>query len=342
MIDQPGNMTRTPGFAEQEVMLDALSDVLRVARLKGGVFLHAEFTAPWCIASQVEPGMCAPFIGAVSHIILYHYVLEGELVIQTAGPGSASMKIGAGEIVMLPHNDLHLMGSEINRSPVDTGEIIQPPDSGGLYSIRHGGGGKPARMVCGFLGCDGAESNPVLSTLPSVLTLNIDEGGGAEWIRSTFQFAADEVTRGRPGSEAVLSKLSEMLFVEAVRRYSESLPEGQTGWLAGLRDPFVARALGLFHGDIARPWTIDDLAREVGLSRSALADRFGGLLGMAPIQYLAQWRMQVAAQELRNTAASLAQVAAMVGYESEAAFSRAFKKAFGSPPASWRRSPLAA
>jgi len=318
--------------------MDALSDVLRVARLKGGVFLHAEFTAPWCIAAQMAPQLCSPYMGPVEHLIPYHYVVEGEIVIRTEDDPSEVHRLGPGEVVLVPHNDVHFMGSEIMRVPVPAGDVIQPRDASGLFSIAHGGGGTPARVVCGFLGCDGAKDNPVLSTLPSLLVLDVDEGGGAEWIRSTFQFAADEVAAGRPGSEAVLSKLSELLFVEAVRRYAETLPEGQNGWLAGLRDPYVAKVLSLFHADVARGWTIDQLAREVGLSRSALADRFGKLLGMAPIHYLAHWRMQVASQELRNTSASLAQIAAMVGYDSEAAFSRAFKKAFGAAPASWRKS----
>jgi AraC-like DNA-binding protein len=193
-------------------------------------------------------------------------------------------------------------------------------------------------LTAGYLGHDSAEENPVISTLPPLLKLDAEQGGAAEWIRSTFQFAAEEVAAGRPGSETVLAKLSELLFVEAVRRYAQALPQGQTGWLAGLRDPYVARALALLHHNIARPWNVDDLSREVGLSRSALADRFTGLIGMPPMHYIASWRMQVATQKLRNTSASVAQVADSVGYGSEAAFSRAFKKAFGTGPAAWRRS----
>jgi transcriptional regulator GlxA family with amidase domain len=179
--------------------------------------------------------------------------------------------------------------------------------------------------------------NPLISTLPRVLHLNVAQAGAAEWIRSTFQYAADELTAGRPGSATVLAKLSELLFVEAVRRYVDALPPERTGWLAGLRDPHVARALALFHGNVARPWTVDDVGREVGLSRSALADRFTRLIGHAPMHYLTNWRMQVAAHDLRNTRVSLAQVAESVGYDSEAAFSRAFKKVFGTAPATWRR-----
>jgi AraC-like DNA-binding protein len=318
--------------------MDALSDVLRVAHLTGGVFLHAEFFAPWCMAARVAPEHCAPVLGRASHLILYHYVVEGDFKIRVEGQVGESLTIGAGEIVLLPRNDLHLIGSDLSLPPVAGSDIIHPPKDGGLFSIHHGGAGARTRLICGFLGCASAEGNPVISTLPPLLKLNVEQGGAAEWIRSTFQYAAEQISAGRPGSETVLAKLSELLFVEAVRRYAETLPEGQTGWLAGLRDTHVARALALIHRDIARPWTVDELGREVGLSRSALADRFMRLIGVPPMHYLASWRMQVATEKLRNTSASLAQIAEIVGYDSEAAFSRAFKKAFGAAPATWRRS----
>ena len=317
--------------------MDALSDVLRVAHLTGGVFLHAEFSAPWCIAARVAPEHCAPALGPASHLMIFHYVVGGELHIRVDGEDGEGIKIGAGELVLLPRNDLHLMGSDLNLPPVAGSDIIQPPQDGGLFSIHHGGTGSRTRMVCGFLGCASAEGNPVIATLPALLKLNVEEAGAAEWIRSTFQYAAEQVSAGRPGSETVLAKLSELLFVETVRRYAETLPDSQTGWLAGLRDPFVARALALLHRDVTRPWTLDDLGREVGLSRSALADRFTRLIGMPPMQYLASWRMQVASQKLRDTRASLAQIAENIGYDSEASFSRAFKKVFGAAPATWRR-----
>jgi AraC-like DNA-binding protein len=317
--------------------MDALSDVLRVARLTGGVFLHAEFFAPWCMAARLAPEHCAPVLAPASHMIPYHYVVEGVLHLRLEGEDGESLVLGPGEVVLLPRNDMHLMGSDLSLPPVVGSDIIRPPKDGGLFSIHHGGAGARTRMVCGFLGCDRVDGNPVLSTLPPLLKLDVEQGGAAEWIRSTFQYAAEEVAAGRPGSETVLAKLSELLFVEAVRRYAEALPQGQTGWLAGLRDPYVARALALLHRDIARLWDMDNLGREVGLSRSALADRFIRLIGVPPIHYLASWRMQVATQKLRDTSASLAQVAEMVGYNSEAAFSRAFKKAVGTAPATWRR-----
>jgi AraC-like DNA-binding protein len=317
--------------------MDALSDVLRVARLTGGVFMDAQFSAPWCITTSVALEQCADVLGPVSHVILYHYVIEGGFNIRVGGEDGEGLTIGAGEVVLLPRNDLHLMGSDLRLPPVAGTDIVRPPEDGGLYSIRHGGGGGRTRMVCGFLGCASAKGNPVLSTLPPLLKLSFEPGGATEWIRSTFQYAAEAITAGHPGSDTVLAKLSELLFVEAIRRYAETLPDGQTGWLAGLREPHVGQALALLHRDLDRRWTVDDLGREVGLSRSALGERFSRLIGMPPMQYLAGWRMQVASQKLRDTSASLAQVAETVGYDSEAAFSRAFKKAFGAAPATWRR-----
>ncbi len=317
--------------------MDALSGVLRVANLTGGVFLHAEFFAPWCIASQLTPEDCAPLLAPASHLILYHYVVEGEVHVRIEDNVAETLIIGPGEVVLLARNNRHLLGSDLSLPPVDSHAVIQAPEDGGLFTIRHGGNGSRTRLICGFLGCEGGACNPVIATLPAALRLHVEEGGAAEWVRSTFQYAADEVAAGRPGSETVLAKLSELLFVEAVRRYAENLPEGQIGWLAGLRDPYVARTLALFHRDIARAWTMDQVSREVGLSRSALADRFIRLIGVAPMHYFTNWRLQVAADELRKTNASLAQIAESIGYESEAAFSRAFKRAFATAPATWRR-----
>lgn len=315
--------------------MDALSEVLKAAQLSGGVFLHAEFTAPWCLKDRMDAESCGPFVRLPTHLIHYHYVAEGSLKYQVEGEAEYELK--AGEVVLFPRNATHLLGSDLTLSPAQGGEIIQSPIDGGLATIEHGGGGDKTRLVCGYLGSEGIVENPVLSALPAAIQLRLEDAGGAEWIRSTFQHAADEVAAGRPGSETVLEKLSELLFVEAVRRYLEELPENESGWLAGLKDPYVSQALALFHRDYARSWTVEDLGREVGLSRSALAERFTRLIGTAPMNYLFHWRMQIAAQQLRSTHAPLVQVAELVGYESEAAFSRAFKKEYGAPPATWRR-----
>jgi AraC-like DNA-binding protein len=315
--------------------MDALSDVLRVVRLKGGVFLHAQFTAPWCILSQLAPSDCGVLLEGAEQLVLYHYVVEGRM---SARPlGGEPVEIGAGEVVIFPHNHEHLMGSDVGLPAVSSRDVVQVSPGGGLWAIRHGGGGERTHIVCGFLGFDRLDGNPLAATLPPVLRFDISQGSAAAWMKSSLEFAADEIAARRAGSETVLAKLSEVLFVETLRRYVESLPEEQTGWLAGLKDPFVSRALSLLHGRVAREWTVDELGREVGLSRSALADRFTRLIGEPPMRYLARWRIQVAAHQLRNSDTPLARIAEQVGYESEAAFNRAFKRSFGVPPATWRR-----
>lgn len=314
--------------------MDALSDALRVVRLKGGVFLHAEFTAPWCLFSQIEPGDLASLMQSTDHLVLYHYVAEGRLQAQI--PGHAPHHFEAGEVVIFPHNDGHLLGSHLDLPPVPSRDVVRA-SPGGLWVIRHGGGGEATRIVCGFLGCDRLDGNPLAASLPRVLRFDTRQGTAAAWMRSTLEFAAAEIAARRAGSETVLAKLSELLFVEAIRRHVEELPQEKSGWLAGLKDPFVSRALALLHARVGEPWTVDDLGREVGLSRSALADRFTRLIGEPPMRYLANWRLQVAAHQLRSSDAPMARIAEQVGYESEAAFSRAFKRSFGTPPAAWRR-----
>ena len=315
--------------------MDALSDVLRVVRLKGGVFLHAEFTAPWCMLSQFAGEDFGRLLEGAEHLVLYHYVVEGHLRAQI--PNREPVEVEAGEVLILPHNDGHLLGSHLDLSSVPSQQVVRVPPDGGLSVIRHGGGGEKARVVCGFLGCGLVHGNPLTNALPSIVRFDARKGSAAAWMKSSLEFAADEIAALRAGSEIVLAKLSELLFVEALRRYVEGLPDGQTGWLAGLKDPFVSRALSLLHGRVTQHWTVDDLGRDVGLSRSALADRFTRLIGEPPMHYLARWRLQLAAHHLRSSDMPLARIAHQVGYESEAAFNRAFKRSFGVPPAKWRK-----
>jgi AraC-like DNA-binding protein len=315
--------------------MDALSDILRVARLSGGVFFNAEFSAPWCIAARMAPEFCTPFLGAADHLIPYHYVVDGEM--QVALPDRRPQRLRSGEVVLFPRNEFHLIGSDVGLPPVSAAAVILAGGNRIVQMVRHGGGGDAVHMVCGFLGCDNDLIIPIVSTLPPFLILKVDETPAADWIRSTFQYAAHEVVDGQTGSTAVLSKLSELLFVEAMQHYVRSIPDGQTGWLAGLRDPGVSRALALMHANIAHPWSVEELAREAGLSRSGLAERFTRVIGVAPMHYLVDWRLQVAGQKLKDSNDSLVRIAEQVGYESEAAFSRAFKKKFGAAPATWRR-----
>ena len=314
--------------------MDALSDVLRVIRLSGGVFLEAEFTAPWCISGKISPEDCKPYLAAPRHVIASHYVASGHMQIQAEG--SEAIEVRTGEIVLLPHNDSHCFGSELNLAPVPAGEVIQPPQDGGLARIVHGGGGEGTQLLCGFLGCD-TPFSPLLAGLPKMLKLDVKTTASGAWIESTFRFAASEIAAGRLGSSTVIAKLSELLFVEAVNQFVASLPAEQRGWLAGLRDPQVGRALASIHARPTEEWTAESLAHEVGMSRSAFAQHFSSLVGQPPMQYLATWRMHLAAQRLREGRNSVAQIAFGIGYDSEAAFSRAFKRQFGTAPGTWRR-----
>ena len=298
--------------------MDALSDVLRVMRLKGGVFLHAEFSHPWCLAVKIAPDSCTPYLGPSAHLVAYHFVLEGAMRVRMQD--GTELQVEAGQSVLFPRNDPHLLGSDLDLAPADGDHVVQPPADGGLARIVLGGAGATTKVVCGFLGAEEVRGNPVVSALPAALRLDVRREIAAEWVRNTFRYAAEEIAAGRLGSEAVMAKLSELLLIEAIRRYAEALPEQETGWLAGLRDPFLSRALARLHADVAAPWTVDELGRKIGLSRSALAERFTRILGMAPMQYLAAWRIQVAAHELLASGKSVARVAQEVGYESEASF----------------------
>jgi AraC-like DNA-binding protein len=304
-------------------------------RLDGGVFLRAEFTAPWCIRSQVAASDCAPLLTDVDRLILYHYVVEGQCAVAVAG--RPPMEIGPGDAVIFPRNDPHVMGSDLSLEPVDSHSILKPSSSGNLAYINHGGGGAMTRIVCGFLGYRRVEGNPLIDALPPVLHLDTRKSSAAAWIQSSFQFAADETAQGRAGTDSVLAKISELLFVEAIQRYIDALPAAEKGWLAGCKDPFVARALAQLHGAVSEIWTLDRLAHEVGLSRSALCNRFTALVGEPPMHYLTRWRIHLAATLLTSNGAKVSAVARQVGYDSDAAFSRAFKKLTGVAPAAWRQ-----
>jgi AraC-like DNA-binding protein len=273
-----------------------------------------------------------------ARIIAFHFVLDGRLLLQV--DGTPPVELRAGTMVLLPRNDRHILASEAGLSPVSGDHLAQSDSADGLARIRYGGGGEKTQIVCGFVGTD-VRQHPLIDALPPVLTLDLNGTPSCDWVARSFRYASEELGSARPGSAAVLAMLSELLFVEAIRQYVAMLPPDRRGWLSGLRDPVVGRALALLHTQIARAWTAEELAREVFLSRSAFAERFTALIGVPPIKYLATWRMQVAAQRLRETQRSIAQIAMDVGYESEAAFTRAFKREFAASPAAWRKQRVA-
>jgi AraC-like DNA-binding protein len=315
--------------------MDALSDLLRTVKLNGALFLEARFTAPWC--AEVHPTYgAAEALAAFNPVVFFHILTEGRCRVRLAA-GGEPIDLAGGDLILMPQGDTHLLGSNLQLAPVDADSLMRPPVLGGMATIDHGGGGDEARFLCGFMSCEKDLCRVLLDALPRLLRVPLGDGPGAMWLTTLARRGTQENTTPGPGSGTMLAKLAELLFVEAMRRYIESLPQQQTGWLAGLRDRYVGRALTLMHEQPAREWTADDLAEQVGLSPSALRQRFSDLLGQPPMQYLTRWRLALAAAMLRSSDRAIAQVAEEFGYESESAFNRAFKREFDMPPAAWRR-----
>lgn len=313
--------------------MDALSDLLRAIRLTGGVFLEAELSAPWCITAQIGAEDCRAAMPEPKRVIAFHYVLDGRLLLQFGA--DRPLEVAAGAMVLLPHNDQHLLASEPGLRPVEGGSLMSAMPGGGLARIRHGGGGEITRVVCGFVGMDTLR-HPLIDALPRSLVLDTRGEPAAAWIETSFRYAAGDIGTWPAGADIVLAKLSELLFVEAVRRHVAGASVGRGNWLAGLRDPVVGHALARMHARIAHPWTTAELAALTHHSRSAFAERFAAVVGMPPMRYLTAWRMQLAARRLIESCAPVARIAEEAGYASESAFTRAFKRAFGASPAAWR------
>lgn len=339
LLNRPANMTVR--LDSSSAPFDPLSDVLQAVRLKGAVFFDVEATAPWAAeappARLVGPGI----MPGVDHVIEYHVVTNGECWARVLNDGCAA-HLRAGDVVAFPQGDAHVMSSDpsLRGPPPDFKEYEpQAPEALPLSLSLDGGGAESTHLVCGFLGCDARPFNPLLDALPRMIHLS---GGGGEWLDRFLRFATLEASQKRAGGASILSKLGELMFIDLVRRYVETLPEEHASWLGGLRDRHVGRALGLLHASPAEDWTIERLAKETGMSRSSLAERFTHFVGRPPMQYLTLWRMQLAAGKLASGDASIGRVAADVGYDSEAAFSRAFKRAVGVSPSIWRDSRTAA
>jgi len=315
--------------------MDVISEVLKIVRLEGALFFNAEFSAPWCI-SEPQSTVKAPYLcPEAGHLIIYHFLTEGRAYAKL--PDGRREELTAGDIVIFPHGDPHVLGNGLPAKPVDSIKTFSKTLADGLKLVRFGGGGEITRFVCGFMACEPRLSEVFLAGLPKILKVHVANEPSGQWLANSIRFSVGEVNGSNAGSGLVLAKLSEVLFVETLRRYINSLPSDQIGWLAGARDPIIGQALALLHKEPADPWTLPNLARHVGLSRSRLAERFRHFLGESPIAYLAQWRLKLGAEILQSTDDSVAEVAAAVGYGSEAAFNRAFKREFDCPPAQFRR-----
>ena len=333
--------------------MDILSDVLRVVRLSGSVFFSAEFSSPWALDSPNPELLASIVLPHAECMVLFHILTEGECFVfcNTHPP----VKMQAGDVIIFPHCEPHTMCSHPGTKPTPINAVFSQSSPDATLQVAFGGGGKKARFICGYLNCD-QRFNPMLGALPTMLVVRcsndyamveaIDQNGArpaqvqqgsGTWLSTTLKFTINEARAARPGNAAVLGRLAELMFLEILRQYMQQLPAGQPGWLAGVNDAQVGKALRLMHANPAHDWTVSELAREAAVSRSALAERFTQLIGESPMRYLARWRVQLAKQMLRDSDSNIAEIATRVGYESEAAFNRAFKRSAGSPPAAWRK-----
>ena len=318
---------------------DTLSEVLKAVRLKGAVFFDVEASAPWVAEALPAKATASAILPDSEHVMEYHVVTGGSCWAAVVGSDARAIRLEAGDVVAFPQGDAHILSSTpgMRGDPgpdpsLVPGEVAQLP----VMLNIDGGGSERTHLVCGFLGCDSRPFNPLIEALPPILHIPSSDTAHSSWLKEFTRFAVMEANQKRMGGSGILSKLGELMFAELVRRYVESLPEESRGWLGGLRDRYIGRALNRMHAEPTRAWTLQELAKEAGLSRSSFAERFTGYVGIPPMQYLQKWRLQIAASRLLEGGAGIAVIAADVGYESEAAFSRAFKRVIGASPADWR------
>jgi AraC-like DNA-binding protein len=332
MTGSPNDFAKSP-FPGGLSAGDALSNVLRSLRLKGGLFLDAQLTAPWSVNSQVVTDVCKPVLHNPSQMIGFHLVTKGRMLISVAG--GPMQEVNEGEVIIIPRNDVHELASQKGLVPVSGMSIVQFNANGGLGWARYGGGGDETRIICGFFGTDGGY-HPLLAALPPSLKISLATAASRGLIETSIEYAAFQSAEGVETDSSVIVRLSELLFTEAVRIHAAAHLEEVSGWLKIFNDPQIGRTLTAVHDNLARSWTVEELASMAAMSRSAFMDRFAEVCGMPPIRYLTHWRLRSAKSLLVETGRSIATIAAAVGYESEAAFSKAFKREFGMPPSTVR------
>ena len=318
--------------------MDALSETLRVVNMVGAIFINARFSAPWCYQSPSAITAAPLLEPGAERVVIFHLITEGKCFVELGD--EPPLRLVAGDAVIFPQGDAHRMSSQPGLAPV-TGARLEVVLARRPRQLAYGGGGPPTRLVCGYLACDSRLARMLLAGLPPIVRVNVRGSNAGVWLEASLRYALAEARSPRPGGAGVLAKLAEVLFIEVLRLYMNQQHEGRTGWLAAIGDRIVGASLNALHQSPAHAWTLDELARTAGTSRSVLAERFQQLMGSSPMQHLAQWRMLLASSLLCRSDAPMSRIAEEVGYQTDTAFSRAFRREFGAPPAAWRREQLA-
>jgi AraC-like DNA-binding protein len=314
--------------------VDALSAALSSVHVTAAIFVDAEFSQPWGFVSP-PAGEIAPIVApGVERLVTYHLIVDGQA--HVAIEDGAELDVAGGDVVIVPHGDAHTIRDGQPSSLGSSADAIGHYWSGQVQNARFGGGGRVTRIVCGFFGCERHAAKLFLAGLPPLMKVGLRGDAEGAWIEASILHLCRQAAARRAGTTALLSRMAEALFIESLRRHMEQLPPEQAGWLAGARDAVVGAALAAMHRRPSHPWTVAELAAQANASRTVLAERFQRFLGEAPLTYLARWRLQLAARRLQTSRDTVLRVAAEVGYESEAAFNRAFKREFDLPPAQYR------
>lgn len=318
--------------------VDLLSNVLGSIRLSGAMFLRGDYSAPWALDSPESQDLSNLLAPEAERLILFHIIRKGRAWVSAK---TARVEAEAGDLVILPHADRHLMGSlPDSPKPIPIADLLPPTPWHGIPVCRFDGGGEETGVVCGYLTCDELIFNSFLKSLPPLMCIRPPSGSAAELFNACVNFALDENKEARMGRVPLSSRVPEMLLIEALRLYS-STTDSTSGWLAAAKDPVLRRALEKVHGDPGKAWTVAELASAAHASATVLTERFNSILGKTPTRYLTELRMQLAADALARTSNKIATIAESIGYGSEEAFSRAFKKHVGLAPASWRTKKMA-
>jgi AraC family transcriptional regulator, alkane utilization regulator len=332
MTGKPAVLSESPEGRD-----DPLSDLLGTMHLSGTLHFRARFREPWSVITPAswELKQVLPF--RTDYVIPFHVIAEGRC--QLRMPEGEPVWVSAGDAVLLPHGQSHLLEGRNEIAPVHLGQLVPPPPWHNMVAIEHGGSesGEATGIICGFVQCDELLIHPLVRHLPPLIHVSPDQTPADAWLASTIRHTAALASNPEPGSRGMLRRLAELVFVEILRKHMQSLSAEQVGWFAAFHDPVAGAALRCLHAAPLRDWSVDSLSRHVGVSRTVLADRFRRYLDTPPMQYLARWRLQIAAQELKTSDVPLKSIAEGSGYESEAAFNRAFKRHFGLPPGDWRR-----